>query len=70
VSQPQNGEEAGYAAVALFDALIDLLLKRQVIGQEDLNSIGVAAAASLSVASNSASNRAAHFVRAWVADKE
>lgn len=67
---PQSGEDAAYAAIALFDALIDNLLKRQIIRQEDLNSIGIAAVTSLKVANNGQANRAADFVGTWVASQK
>jgi hypothetical protein len=68
--QPPNGEEASYAAIALFDALAELLLAKQVIGDSELFGIMDVAAKRLRVAPNHASNRAADFILAWMASKK
>jgi hypothetical protein len=60
---PQNGEEAAYLAFAITQALTGLLVTKGIVSQDEIDSLMRGVAANLDNARNSASKRAAHFVR-------
>jgi hypothetical protein len=63
---PQNDEEAGYAAYALVDALVALLLDKQIIGRSELIALLEVVQKRLAVTPNHGSNRAANLIGAWI----
>jgi hypothetical protein len=62
-SNPQNAEEAAYASLALFTALIDRLTLNNILTGGDVQVLLGTAAIGLEAAPNNASRRAAGFVR-------
>jgi hypothetical protein len=67
---PQNADEAGYVSFALIDSLIDFLIIKRIITQQDCVSILETAAAHLQVAPNNSSSRSAEFVRRIIFSKK
>ncbi len=67
---PQNGEEAGYIAFALVDALAAVLISKGIIDGADLTSVLEIALSSFEPASNDPRARSAEFLRRTILDKE
>ena len=68
--QPEHPEETAYAALALLSALVNVLLEKQLIGQDDLDRIRTAAFESAKKVNNNSRDRTAKFILSWVPDKE
>lgn len=60
----QNGDEAAYAASAILDELIDLLVDKNLISHDDVKRILERATERLSNENSHAANRASNFLAA------
>lgn len=61
-TMPGNGEDTAYAAYAIVDELLGLLVKRDCLSASDVKEMLELVAKRLSTESNNASHRAASFV--------
>ncbi len=70
IPQAQNGEEAGYVALAVVGELINLLANKQVIGASEITTMLVHVVDRLNTQPNHASKRAAALLASQMKIKE
>lgn len=69
-THPDNTEDTAYAAFALVGALIDVLMEKGLLVDDDLSAIRDAAYASVQKVNNNARDRVAKFILSWMPRKK